>query len=309
MTTRTELFAVSIIGPDDLVAAASYADAVKIAHAFNSWWVGRLDKLRDLDPHLWAVPITWPWSAPDHAANLAKAATTGEYAGFVSAALAAGRDEPAVKALVWYVPEWLSSTWFAHSVLGQYSAWDGYWRHPGADGGAHVEGGLDGAKVAAQADYEQRILSALEPARPALVAEPAPVALRDVLRAGFVENHAEEYEWRGDGGDYTPTGDEVAMLVDFGHSLLSELPTAALAHIAPPAGPEHVSALRQALEAQEQADRLQAHYDALCAADDGGDTSKIDDLAYSAMAQKRKAKELRRAALAQSAAPVAPEGE
>ena len=45
-----------------------------------------------------------------------------------------------------------------------------------------------------------------------------------VLPDNFIERHAEGYEWRGDSGDYTPKEHEVAMLIDFGHSLLSELP-------------------------------------------------------------------------------------
>ena len=44
----------------------------------------------------------------------------------------------------------------------------------------------------------------------------------------FVEDYAEGYDFRFDGGQgYTPTDHERAMLIDFGHGLLSELPSTA----------------------------------------------------------------------------------
>lgn len=78
------LWCVNIHGPDDVVAVASYLDAVKVAKAFNDWWLAyRTRKPLDerLDARMWATPIEWPYSAEDHAISLA--AGSPEYDGFV----------------------------------------------------------------------------------------------------------------------------------------------------------------------------------------------------------------------------------
>jgi hypothetical protein len=87
-TDKSVLWCVNIHGPDDVVAVASYLDAVKVAKAFNDWWLGYrtqtpLDEL--LDARMWAVPIEWPHAAEDHAISLA--AGSPEYDGFIKAAL------------------------------------------------------------------------------------------------------------------------------------------------------------------------------------------------------------------------------
>ncbi len=85
-----------------------------------------------------------------------------------------------VKALEWRSPTRFSHMWLADSLFGEYRAWeidDGFWWREPMHGGAIVKGGLEAAKAAAQADYEARVLSALEPAPSSLVAEPGePVA-------------------------------------------------------------------------------------------------------------------------------------
>ena len=48
----------------------------------------------------------------------------------------------------------------------------------------------------------------------------------------IVPRYAQEYEWRADEGDYTPTEAERALLEDFGNGLLSEVEDRDLARIA-----------------------------------------------------------------------------
>jgi hypothetical protein len=58
---------------------------------------------------------------------------------------------------------------FADSVFGAYAVWDingGIWRRPEDNAGRIVNGTLDDAKAAAQADFEARILSALSQSPP-----------------------------------------------------------------------------------------------------------------------------------------------
>jgi hypothetical protein len=69
----------------------------------------------------------------------------------------------------------------------------------------------------AQADVLIRAAKALEEAR-----HPAP-ATADKLRAFDVEGYVEDYEFRGDEGDYTPTEDEKGLLIDAIHSVLAAL--------------------------------------------------------------------------------------
>lgn len=67
-----ELFGVSIQGPDDLIAVTSYEAAVRVAHAFNTWWLGKIRTRGqdENDPRMWAVPISWPGTAESHFADL-----------------------------------------------------------------------------------------------------------------------------------------------------------------------------------------------------------------------------------------------
>ena len=68
-----ELWAVSIRGPDDLIAAVDANEAHHIAHAFNHQWCRKVqrDGLHKFDPHMWASPVIWPHAAEGHAADLA----------------------------------------------------------------------------------------------------------------------------------------------------------------------------------------------------------------------------------------------
>lgn len=83
---------------------------------------------------------------------------------------AMGRPQPApafgveVKPLVWDRTNSDGTIHIATAIPGEYWAWElagyGYWSW-GSLSGREVHGGLDGAKAAAQADYEKRIRSAL----------------------------------------------------------------------------------------------------------------------------------------------------
>ncbi|EHK56853.1 hypothetical protein [Allomesorhizobium alhagi] len=71
---KPTLWCVNIIGPDDVVAVASYLEAIWQASAFNSWWVQyrTIKPLHEqLDARMWAAPIEWPHSAESHAESLA----------------------------------------------------------------------------------------------------------------------------------------------------------------------------------------------------------------------------------------------
>ena len=88
----------------------------------------------------------------------------------------------------------------------------------------------ESAIFAAQADYEARILSALEPS-----AGRAAV-LEDAALSESVNSYAANYEFRGDSGDYTPTDGERVMIEDaiegFLSNFLSALEPAAARELA-----------------------------------------------------------------------------
>lgn len=68
------LWCANILGPDDIVAAGSYLEAVRMAHAFNAWWLDyrAVTPLHEqYDARMWSVPIEWPHSAASHAESLA----------------------------------------------------------------------------------------------------------------------------------------------------------------------------------------------------------------------------------------------
>jgi hypothetical protein len=67
-----KLWCVNILGPDDVVAAGSYIEALTVSHLLND----RLLRLArknwtENDPRLWAAPAPWPHSAEGHAKSLA----------------------------------------------------------------------------------------------------------------------------------------------------------------------------------------------------------------------------------------------
>ena len=80
MTTVPEeagtLWAVNIHGPDDLIAAPDYLSAVRMANAFNAWWLNLKTKQQHndaIDARMWAIPTDWPGNdAQGHAVELSK---------------------------------------------------------------------------------------------------------------------------------------------------------------------------------------------------------------------------------------------
>lgn len=85
MKRREPLFAVSIQGPDDIFAAADYLSAIRIANAFNQFWLSKVkDNFSDNDPRMWAVPVEWPYDALAHESELAN--PQHEYISFLKAA-------------------------------------------------------------------------------------------------------------------------------------------------------------------------------------------------------------------------------
>lgn len=78
MTAETPtLWCVNIHGPDDVIAVARYLDAVKMANAFNAWWLDLREKKplhEQYDARMWAAPLEWPYSAEIHAEAVASPA-------------------------------------------------------------------------------------------------------------------------------------------------------------------------------------------------------------------------------------------
>ena len=70
---RSDLWAVSVRGPDDLIAAPDALSAHRAAQRFNEWWCGQIEAkggVHDFDPHIWASPVFWPWTPDGHARAL-----------------------------------------------------------------------------------------------------------------------------------------------------------------------------------------------------------------------------------------------
>lgn len=93
----TPLWAVSVQGPDDLIAVADYLTAVRVANAFNTWWA-RLkaeQPLHEYDPRMWAVPVEWIGDIASHVKCAAK--PSPDYAPFFEAR--SSQDAETIKAL------------------------------------------------------------------------------------------------------------------------------------------------------------------------------------------------------------------
>jgi hypothetical protein len=162
------LWAVSIQGPDDIIAAADHLSAVKIANTFNRFWQQMKEKApqRAHDPRMWAVPVEWPYTAKSHAESLVSGPGP-DYDEMVSAALSA-LDQPSgvrVKKL-----EWRERAIGDGTPLRQMS-WEAdiYQIVQSPSGNYDLRRGtyaicetIEAAKAAAQAHHDARILSALD---------------------------------------------------------------------------------------------------------------------------------------------------
>ena len=65
-----ELWGVYVRGQDEWRAYESRKDAEVAAQAINDKICSLTKNLHS--PHVWAIPDLWPWSAEDHASELAK---------------------------------------------------------------------------------------------------------------------------------------------------------------------------------------------------------------------------------------------
>ena len=104
----------------------------------------------------------------------------------LAAALLSSREEgyrqgvgARVKPLVWVERVGVTGTFDAASVFGTFIATvtddgRGFWFISGLTTGNYVGGTVEAAKAAAQADYEQRIMSALEPGDGSRTPSPEP---------------------------------------------------------------------------------------------------------------------------------------
>jgi hypothetical protein len=181
MTTETEqkpvLWCVNIHGPDDVIAVASYLDAVKMANAFNAWWLAMREKKplhEQYDARMWAVPLEWPYSAEIHTEAVASSSDEYDWLREIARrSVASAEPAVAVKALEWreypneYYPDVFGHCWDADTPFGRYeiseaSASDSpYYNVCFGTSFVADKDGLPEAEAAAQADYEQRVRSAL----------------------------------------------------------------------------------------------------------------------------------------------------
>lgn len=84
---ETKLWAVSIAGPDDLIATEDFIAACRVANTFNAWWATNCaaDYAKDDNyPRMWATPVPWPHDPIGHSVFLENPSI--DYAGFISAA-------------------------------------------------------------------------------------------------------------------------------------------------------------------------------------------------------------------------------
>lgn len=66
-----ELWCVNVIGPDDVIPAASLEDALRAAHAFNAWSLEKQPPERKDYVLLWANVTQWPYGKDSHVEGLA----------------------------------------------------------------------------------------------------------------------------------------------------------------------------------------------------------------------------------------------
>ncbi|URQ76204.1 MAG: hypothetical protein NBV76_05435 [Candidatus Ochrobactrum gambitense] len=160
------LWAVNIHGPDDLIAAPDYMSAVRMANAFNAWWLNLKTKQPHndaIDARMWAVPTDWPGNdAHGHDGELSKPHPEYQWLR-EAAALPHLPQGVGVKKLDWGESR---GRWFQKSMAPRYeiiggSVGDFVLQYNCQDLSRHPT--LEDAKAAAQADYKARILSALEP--------------------------------------------------------------------------------------------------------------------------------------------------
>ncbi len=81
----TELWAVSVRGPDDIIPVEDCITAHRVAHRFNHWFVGQVDAhggLHEFDARMWASPVIWTGDAKQHAWWLAN--PSPDYAVFIN---------------------------------------------------------------------------------------------------------------------------------------------------------------------------------------------------------------------------------
>lgn len=97
-----------------------------------------------------------------------------------------------VKPLVWRFHRDPKDTSEARTQIGSWTVWEingaAYCHGPNDTCGKPCEGGINGAKAAAQADYERRILAALEPA-PVTVGADAREGIVDEIEEIICETH------------------------------------------------------------------------------------------------------------------------
>lgn len=160
------LWAVNIHGPDDLIAAPDYMSAVRMANAFNAWWLNlKMKKPHNdaIDARMWAVPTDWPGDdAQGHTEELSKPHPEYQWLREASA-LPHLPQGVGVKELEWRQED--NGDFIAESIVGWYHIGLPHrmWNLTKPIGEVFSFWTLDEARASAQADYDARILSALEP--------------------------------------------------------------------------------------------------------------------------------------------------
>lgn len=123
-----------------------------------------------------------------------------------------------VKPLVWRFHRDPKDTSEARTQIGSWTVWEingaAYCHGPNDTCGKPCEGGINGAKAAAQADYERRILAAIEPALVTVGGDLEPIdhPLRHI-EACLTFRVSTEIDKRGY-STQTPTPETVQYIVD-----------------------------------------------------------------------------------------------
>jgi hypothetical protein len=86
------LWCCHVRGPDDVIAAPNYDEAVKLADEINAMDLQIAMKCEPFELLTRAVPAIWPWSAEAHAENLLDAKAQAEYRRRVAECSGAARD-------------------------------------------------------------------------------------------------------------------------------------------------------------------------------------------------------------------------
>lgn len=191
------LWCVNIKGPDDIISVPDHLSAVRMANAFNAWWLDLITKtpLTDNHPRMWAEPIEWPYSE-GHGEDVTDPQNEYQWLRELTAAL------PFLQGVKVKALEWENSNPDRNDIWACLSDDAFEINRRWEDGNSYFEVGqnanvrhdtLEDAKAAAQADYSARILSSIETVIPVSAPSPRAQALEEAAKIAFDVSENGEY--------------------------------------------------------------------------------------------------------------------